>query len=115
MLRVGALLAARLFSTSLQQEWLASLHTDTAADRLAREIEGSLLESIEDDSPFPEPLGRKLRLRERRLDQIRYLQRSLLTPSSRDCRWIPLPPPLFPLYRLVRPVRLAIDGLRGGG
>ena len=115
MLRVGALLAARLFSTSLQQEWLASLHTDTAADRLARELEGSLLESIEDDSPFPEPLGRKLRLRERRLDQIRYLQRSLLTPSSRDCRWIPLPPPLFPLYRLVRPLRLALDGLRGGG
>ncbi len=113
MLRVGALLAARLFAASPQPEWLACLQTDPAVDRLAREIEWSLLKSIEQDSPFPETLGRKLRLRERRLDQIRYLHRSLLTPSSRDCRWIPLPPPLFPLYRLVRPLRLALEGLRG--
>ena len=111
MLRVGALLAARLFAASPQPEWLACLQTDSVADRLAREIECSLLQSVEDDSPFPEPLGRKLRLRERRLDQIRYLQRSLLTPSSRDCRWISLPPPLFPLYRLVRPLRLALEAL----
>ena len=113
MLRVGALLAARLFAASPQGEWLACLQTDPAADRLAREIEGSLLASMEDDDPFPETLGRSLRVRERRLDQIRYLQRALLTPSTRDWRWIPLPPPLFPLYRLVRPLRLALECLRG--
>ena len=114
MLRVGALLAARLFSASLPQEWFATVRTDAPAHRLAQEIEGSLLESMEGLGPFPEPLGRKLRLRQRRLDQIRYLQRSLLTPSSRDCRWISLPPGLFPLYRLLRPLRLALGGLRGG-
>ena len=36
------------------------------------------------------------------------LARSVFQPNMLDCRWLPLPRPLYPLYYLVKPCRLAV-------
>ncbi len=46
------------------------------------------------------------RLRERRLDRIKYLWRLLSTPGQGDLDAVKLPEALFPLYRVVRVARL---------
>jgi hypothetical protein len=48
-----------------------------------------------------------MRLRERRADRLRFLQRLVFTPGLGEWQAVRLPAPLFPLYRLVRLSRLA--------
>jgi hypothetical protein len=47
------------------------------------------------------------RLREGAADRVRYAARWLFTPSPEDWAWARLPDALSPLYRAVRPLRLA--------
>jgi hypothetical protein len=49
-----------------------------------------------------------LRLRDRPTDRARYAWRWLTLPSPEDWEWRPLPDALFPLYRVLRPLRLAL-------
>jgi len=44
--------------------------------------------------------------------RLRYAARALFTPSSGDWRLLRLPRSLFPLYYLVRPIRLAVQLIR---
>jgi hypothetical protein len=53
-----------------------------------------------------------MRLRERRADRQRFLQRLILTPGPGEWRAVRLPESLFVLYRLVRLSRLAARLLR---
>jgi len=55
-----------------------------------------------------------LRLRERRSDRARFALRLLFTPSVGEWSVVRLPGPLFPLYRLIRLVRVAGRFLRPG-
>jgi hypothetical protein len=48
-----------------------------------------------------------MRLRERKADRLKFLQRLALTPGPGEWKAVRLPAPLFPLYRLVRLSRLA--------
>ena len=48
-----------------------------------------------------------LRLRERALDQLRFVRRLALTPGPSEWQSVHLPSPLFLLYRLIRISRLA--------
>lgn len=48
-----------------------------------------------------------MRLRERKVDRLKFLQRLALTPGPNEWKAVRLPTPLFPLYRLVRLSRLA--------
>jgi hypothetical protein len=45
--------------------------------------------------------------RERWSDRARILILSLVTPTPSDTRWLVLPDPCFPIYYLLRPVRLS--------
>jgi hypothetical protein len=47
-----------------------------------------------------------LRLRDGTAARVRFALRWLLVPSPEDWAWVSLPPALFPLYRLLRPIRL---------
>ncbi|HET7234585.1 MAG TPA: nucleotidyltransferase family protein [Longimicrobium sp.] len=47
-----------------------------------------------------------LRLRDGAVDRARYAARWLFGPTPEDWKWKPLPDALFPLYRLLRPLRL---------
>lgn len=53
-----------------------------------------------------------LRLRERTFDRRRFVWRLVFTPGPGEWDAVPLPAPLFPLYRLVRLSRLAARLLR---
>ena len=56
-----------------------------------------------------------MRLRERSADRLRFLQRLIFTPGPGEWQAVRLPPPLFPLYRLVRLSRLAARLVRAQG
>lgn len=55
-----------------------------------------------------------LRLREGAAERARYVARWVFGPGPEDWKWRPLPDALFPLYRLLRPVRLLGRHGRGG-
>jgi len=47
-----------------------------------------------------------MRLRERKADRLKFLQRLAFTPGPNEWKAVRLPAPLFPVYRLVRLSRL---------
>ncbi|MEX2284669.1 MAG: hypothetical protein WEE89_19430, partial [Gemmatimonadota bacterium] len=52
------------------------------------------------------------RQRERAADRFKVLGRALITPSPSDVNWLELPDRWHALYYLLRPLRLALRGLR---
>lgn len=54
------------------------------------------------------------RLRDGAADRVRYAARWLFAPSPEDWAWVRLPDALAPLYRVARPLRLALRYGRGG-
>ncbi|MEP7360080.1 MAG: nucleotidyltransferase family protein [Chloroflexota bacterium] len=105
MVRLGLLLAADMCAAdSVPGGLLASARSDRAAQALARDVCARLFD------PRPnrfDALAFHTRMRERRRDQLRYLVNVAFTPSGADWGALHLPRPLFPLYALTRPVRLA--------
>jgi hypothetical protein len=55
-----------------------------------------------------------LRLREGAAERARYVARWVFGPGPEDWKWRPLPDALFPLYRLLRPLRLLARHGRAG-
>jgi hypothetical protein len=49
----------------------------------------------------------RVKMRERLRDKVRYCAYTALIPTVEDQEHLPLPKPLFPLYYVVRPVRLS--------
>jgi hypothetical protein len=98
----NALLGASL-PQSVSGKWL----DDPVGVALADEIRGQI---INRESLHPESLAYfrlMMRLRERKADRLKLLQRLALTPGPNEWKVVRLPRPLFPLYRLVRLSRLA--------
>lgn len=46
--------------------------------------------------------------------RLLYVRRVLSTPTSHDYRWRPLPVVLFPLYIVLRPLRLVVGWMQTG-
>ena len=108
MLRVGCQLSCRLFGTP--PNVTEPVGNDSTSRHLARQIQDRLLGTLEGDARACDSdhhQALKIEIRERFRDRVRMTLRFLFTPSTRDWRWVPLPPLLFPLYRLLRPIRLA--------
>jgi hypothetical protein len=91
------------------------------ADRAMRQLADELIAGYFDPRPTPPRLTlteflRQLRLRAP-IDQpgfIRY-QLAIWQPSPADRAFLPLPPRLYFLYNVLRPIRLALKVLRGKG
>ncbi len=84
----------------------ADVANDTQIEPLAREIRDLLIQSSEYDSESADYFRLMMRLRERRRDKIRFALRLAFTPSTGEWETVRLPAALFPLYRLVRLLRL---------
>jgi hypothetical protein len=101
-----ALLLAVDVCAAYPPSWVVTrARSDRAAGRLAVEVQRDLFH------PQPSPFDALLfhaRMRERSRDQLQYLFSVLFTPSGADWEALALPRPLFPLYALTRPVRLAV-------
>jgi hypothetical protein len=70
----------------------------------------------EDAETAPANLRFNARLRDGAADRVRYAARWLFAPSPEDWAWVRLPDALAPLYRVLRPLRLAAryGGRRNG-
>jgi len=107
ILRVTLLLTNQLLNAALPQKIEHSTVNDRKAQAWSQSIGGDLARSASVDVESWKYFRRMMRLRERRIDQCRFLWRLALTPGPNEWKSVRLPPRLFPLYRLVRLSRLA--------
>jgi hypothetical protein len=65
-------------------------------------------ENADEGETTPANLRFNARLRDGAADRARYAARWLFAPSPEDWAWVRLPDALAPLYRVLRPLRLAV-------
>ena len=106
-LALGVLLAHRVAGAEIPRKVLRSFERDAAATGLATHFEKNLFEM-----PGAVPAGRvpySIQLLAWR-DRLKiFLSRDFLRPNERDLAALRLPAPLYPLYYLVRPLRIFRD------
>lgn len=107
ILRVTMEVANRLLGATIPQAVLESFPRDRTSLTLAEEIQGQVGSDTEYNVESLTYFRLMMRLRERRADRLRFVQRLALTPGPSEWKTVRLPGPLFPLYRLVRLSRLA--------
>lgn len=109
---LGALLAAELLGVPVPTGVLERARSTTAVKALAAEVVRRLVHGPQDQEKTGEKLsslGLALRLLDRPGDRLRYCLRVATTPNPNDFEFLPLPPRLFPLYRLIHPLRLLLS------
>ncbi len=107
ILRVAMILAHRFLGAAIPSAAEKNLPEDPAGEQLADEIQNHMVSDTAFNVESVAYFRLMMRLRERRADRGRFLQRLVLTPGPGEWNALPLPPPLFPVYRLVRLTRLA--------
>jgi hypothetical protein len=107
IVHVSMLVANRLLGVAIPAAAQASLVEDPAALALVEEIQTHIASESSYNVESMAYFRLMMRLRERRVDRARFLQRLVLTPGPGEWQAVRLPGPLFPLYRLVRISRLA--------
>jgi hypothetical protein len=112
ILCVTMLLANRLLGATIPPAAQASLPEDPGTPALVDEIQTHIASEAVFNVESLAYFRLMMRLRERSLDRLRFLQRLALTPGPSEWQAIRLPAPLFPLYRLVRLSRLAARFVR---
>jgi len=113
ILRVTLLLANRLLGMKIPEAIEKSIHEDHAAQALTGEIEANVARGASYDVRQLSYFRLMMRLRERKADRWRFLARLAFTPGPGEWEAVHLPRLLFPLYRVVRLVRLASRFARG--
>jgi len=112
ILRVTLILANRLLRAPIASEAEINIPEDTQAGLVATEIESHISSDTTFDVESFAYFRLMVRLRERRQDQMRFLNRLLFTAGPAEWAAIQLPTPLFPLYRVLRITRLAAKLVR---
>lgn len=112
ILRVTFLLGNRLLGTGIPVAVESEVLTDGAARVLADEIAGKMAAGVSYDSEQTPYFRLMMRLRERRVDRVRFLARLTFTPGPGEWGAVRLPRPLLPIYRVVRLARLGARFVR---
>jgi hypothetical protein len=107
ILRVTLLLAQKLLGWTFPASAAENLPEDSAAGILAEEVESYISNEKIYDVESLAYFRLMLRLRERRIDQMRFVSRLILTPGPAEWAIVRLPKPLAPFYRVIRVARLA--------
>jgi hypothetical protein len=113
ILHVTLLLANRLLGTPIPAPAEKSMLEDRSAQAFADEIAGAVARGVSYENQQVSYFRLMMRLRERKLDRLRFLTRLTFTPGPGEWEAVRLPKPLFPLYRFVRLARLASRFARG--
>ena len=104
---LGLYLAHALLGAPVGEGVTREIAADGGIQALAAEaVERMFEEEPGDGTDTRGNLRFNLRLRDGAMDRARYAARWLFGPSPEDWKWKPLPDALFPLYRLLRPLRL---------
>ncbi|MGC1451270.1 MAG: nucleotidyltransferase family protein [Candidatus Sulfotelmatobacter sp.] len=112
IVRATMLAAHRLLGAAIPPAAHASLPEDSATPALAEEIQSHIVCETAFNIESVAYFKLMMRLRERRADRRRFLQRLVFTPGPGEWQAVHFPAFLFPLYRLVRLSRLAARLLR---
>ena len=112
ILRVTLRMAEKLFDLDIPREAEAALPRDEASLRLADEVLAQITSGRIYDTASLDYFRLMLRLRERRMDRMRFVSRLALTPGPGEWATVRIPKALFPLYRIVRLSRLAAKLVR---
>ena len=113
ILRITLLLANRLLATAIPVALEESILADRAARAFADEIAMNLARGVSYGIETLSYFRFMMRLRERRVDRVRFLVRLTFTPGPGEWEVVRLPKVLFPLYGVVRLARLASRFARG--
>jgi len=106
MVAVSFFLVRTLFGISMPGPAQEIVDGDPRVRDLGEQFAARLARSATYDFESTEYFRWILKLRERRRDRVRYLWRLTWTPGEGDIAAVQLPEALFPLYRVVRAVRL---------
>jgi hypothetical protein len=107
MVFLALFLAKDLLGALLPDEVSRRIEGDPMVRRLARQVRQRLFNGSNGTSGIMKDSLFYLRARERLKDRIQYCGRLAVTTTSGDWTYFPLPDYFFPLYYLIRPVRLA--------
>ena len=108
MLLLGLFLAKSLLGAPLPEEIRTQVEADPAVKGLAGQVQQRLFQTSNGSSPgLWESSIFHLKARERLKDRIWYCNRLAMSTTPGDWNIRSLPDSLFPLYYLIRPIRLA--------
>jgi hypothetical protein len=113
ILHVTLLLVNRLLATAIPAPIEKLILADRAARAFADEIAVAMPHGVSYEQQQISYFRLMMRLRERKMDRLRFLARLTFTPGPGEWEAVRLPKALFPLYRLVRLARLASRFARG--
>jgi hypothetical protein len=113
ILHVTLLLVNRLLATAIPSPIEKLIFADRAARAFADEVAVAKLHGVSYEEQQISYFRLMMRLRERRMDRLRFLARLTFTPGPGEWEAVRLPKALFPRYRLVRLARLASRFARG--
>ena len=106
MLALGLMLAKDLFNCDIPAEILATLNGHESLRQTALMIERRLLGEARKPPTQLQQFRMNLRYMDRKRDAVVGLARAIYVPTISDWQTVSLPGPLYPLYYLLRPVRL---------
>jgi hypothetical protein len=107
ILHITLLLLSRFLRTAIPSPIEKSILSDKAARAFTEEIAVAVAAGVSYEEEQVSYFRLMMRLRERRMDRLRFLTRLTFTPGPGEWEAVRLPKPLFPVYRLVRLARLA--------
>jgi Uncharacterised nucleotidyltransferase len=113
IVRVTLLLANRFLGTAIPAGIESAVLADQAARGLADEMAAALVAGVLFDTEKTSYFRLMMRLRERRVDRMRFLARLTFTPGPGEWEAVRLPGVLVPFYLVVRLARLAGRFARG--
>ena len=108
MLFLGLSLVGELLGATVPGEVWRKVQADRAVESLAAQVQEWLFSEGGPPQIFAGAVFHPfhIQVRERFRDKLRYCLRLATVPKIADWLLLPLPPPLFPLYRLLRPIWL---------
>ena len=110
MLMLGLHLAHELLGADIPENASSRIESDPAVEELSADVYTRLFQRRKESRGILEgSLFRSFhyRMHERRRDRFRYTLHTMIDPNLADWERYPLPERLFPLYYVIRPLRLA--------
>ncbi len=111
-LLLGLWLARDLMNAEIPSDFVVAARADPTVEHLARLAIRAMLRNMGDRAGLAQGVIIPLQSIETAHDKFRYLAYRTLKPTLEDWDAMPLPAPLFPLYYLTRPFRLAFTRIK---
>jgi hypothetical protein len=111
MLLLGVSLAAELVSAPVPRAVTSLAGCDPAVTALRDDVKRTLLAGKVVWPSLAGEIRFQVRTLDTRRDRLRYLWIRSVVPTVHDWQWVHLPDTFYVLYYLLRPVRLAVQGL----